>query len=79
MEELLQVIGSDELSVKQMMEQMNLRHRRNFIEHYLNPAMRDGYVTMRYPDSPRHPRQRYRLTVKGLAVYAQEKTESNNE
>jgi len=78
-EELLQVIGSDELSVKQMMEQMNLRHRRNFIEHYLNPAMRDGYVTMRYPDSPRHPRQRYRLTVKGLAVYAQEKTESNNE
>jgi len=78
-EELLQVIGSDELSVKQMMEQMNLRHRRNFIEHYLNPAMRDGYVTMRYPDSPRHPRQRYRLTVKGLAVYNQEKTESNNE
>jgi len=55
--------------VKQMMERMGLKHRPNFIERYLNPAMRDGYVAMRYPDSPRHPRQKYLLTVKGLAVY----------
>jgi len=58
---------------------MELKDRKNFLEVYLNPAMRDGFVTMRYPDSPRHPRQRYRLTVKGLAVYNQEKTESYNE
>ena len=24
---------------------------------------------MKYPNSPRHPRQKYLLTVKGLAVY----------
>ena len=67
--QLIQAIGRDELSVKQMMERMGLKHRPNFIERYLNPAMRDGYVAMRYPDSPRHPRQKYLLTVKGLAVY----------
>lgn len=36
---------------------------------YLNPAIYEGYVNMLYPDSPRHPRQKYLLTVKGLAVY----------
>jgi len=69
---LIQVIGNDELSVKQMMERMKLKHRPNFIEHYLTPAIRDGYVTMQYPDSPRHPRQKYLLTVKGMAVYNNE-------
>ena len=29
----------------------------------------EGYIRMLYPDSPRHPRQKYLLTVKGLAAY----------
>jgi len=74
-EQLIQAIGNDELSVKQMMERIRLKHRPNFIERYLNPAIHDGYVAMRYPDSPRHPRQKYLLTVKGLAVYNNDKTE----
>ena len=78
-EKLIQIVGHQELSIKEMLSMMELKDRKNFLEVYLNPAMRDGFVTMRYPDSPRHPRQRYRLTVKGLAVYNQEKTESYNE
>ena len=46
-----------------------LKDSPNFIEYSLSPAMREGYVRMLYPDSPRHPRQKYLLTVKGLAVY----------
>ena len=29
----------------------------------------DGFVKLLYPNSPRHPRQKYLLTVKGLALY----------
>ena len=36
---------------------------------YLNPAISEGYVRLLYPDKPRHPRQKYLLTVKGLAIY----------
>lgn len=62
-------IGKDQLTLKQMMEKMNLKHRPNFIDNYLNPAMADGYVHLLYPDKPRHPRQKYLLTVKGLALF----------
>ena len=62
-------IGKDQLTLTQMMEKMNLKHRPNFIDNYLNPALADGYVRLLYPQSPRHPRQKYLLTVKGLALY----------
>ena len=45
----------------------NRRRAKNFLENYLNPAIADGYVKLLYPDSPRHPRQKYLLTVKGSA------------
>ena len=62
-------IGKDQLTLKQMMEKMNLKHRPNFIDNYLNPAIADGYVHLLYPDKPHHPRQKYLLTVKGLTFY----------
>ena len=62
-------IGKELLTMKQMMEKMNLKHRPNFIDNYLNPAIKEGYVRLLYPQSPRHPRQKYLLTVKGLALY----------
>ena len=62
-------MGQDQLTLKQMMEKMNLKHRPNFIDNYLNPAMADGYIHLLYPDKPHHPRQKYLLTVKGLALY----------
>ena len=62
-------IGKDQLTLKQMMEMMGLKHRPNFIDNYLNPAIADGYVHLLYPDKPHHPRQKYLLTVKGLTFY----------
>ena len=66
--ELIKVIGNEELSVSQLMERTGLKHRPNFIEYHLNPAIAEGYVRLLYPQSPRHPRQKYLLTFKGLAL-----------
>lgn len=66
---LILAIGSEEKSVKEIMEVIGLKNRPNFLEYSLTPAIREGFVTMKYPNSPRHPRQKYLLTVKGLSVY----------
>ena len=39
------------------------------IEYNLNPAISEGYIRLLYPDKPRHPRQKYLLTVKGNLLY----------
>ena len=67
--ELIKCIGSEEMSILQMMERLKLKHRPNFLEYHLNPSISEGYVRMLYPDKPNHPRQKYLLTVKGLALY----------
>lgn len=66
---LVGAIGEKQLSVKEMLEAVGLKDRKNFIEYSLSPSINEGYVRMLYPDSPRHPRQKYLLTVKGLAAY----------
>ena len=68
-QKLISAIGNDSCSVKTIMEQLQLSDRKNFLSNYLNPAINDGFVRLLYPDSPRHPRQKYLLTVKGLAAY----------
>lgn len=64
---LLLAIATKELSVREMMENMGLKARANFLATYLTPAINQGLVRMRSPDNPRHPRQKYLLSAKGLA------------
>lgn len=66
---LVETLAEHQLSIKEMLVAMGLKNRENFMDNYLNPAMKAGFVTMLYPDSPKHPRQKYKLTVKGLAAY----------
>ncbi len=66
---LIKAIANNRLSVKEMMAAVGLKNRENFMEYSLNPAIKEGFVSMLYPDKPRHPRQKYLLTIKGLAVY----------
>ena len=68
-QKLIRVVGEQELSVKEMMSGLGLKGRDNFLNVYLTPAITDGYVRLLYPQSPRHPRQKYLLTVKGGALY----------
>ena len=66
---LIKLVSNNQMSVKDMMEGLSLKGRDNFLNLYLNPAIKEGYVTLLYPDKPRHPRQKYILTPKGLALY----------
>ena len=66
---LVLVIGEQELSVKEMMTGLGLKGRDNFQNIYLTPGIEDGFIRLLYPQSPRHPRQKYLLTIKGLALY----------
>ena len=66
---LIEAIGENQLSVKEMLVAIGLKYRPNFLEYSLSHAMNESYVKMLYPDSPRHPRKKYLLTVKGLAAY----------
>ncbi len=66
---VVRTIGHQQLSQKELMEKVGLRHRPTFIENYLSPSIGAGYIRLLYPESPRHPRQKYLLTVKGAGLY----------
>ena len=67
------VTGTNALSVKEAMAVIGLKDRKNFIEYTLSPALKSGVAVPLYPDKPNHPRQKYRLTVKGLALFNENK------
>lgn len=66
---LVKALGMTRLSVKEMLQAVGLKDRMNFLEYSLKPAIKEGFVAQLYPDKPRHPRQKYLLTVKGMALY----------
>ena len=66
---LIVIIDDKKMSIKEMMAVAGLKDRVSFLNLYLTPAIKDKYVRMLYPDRPNHPRQKYLLTVKGLALY----------
>ena len=68
---LVLTMGAAKLSIKEIMTAIGLKGRDNFLNLYLNPAIENGFVRLLYPDSPRHPRQKYLLTVKGMMLLNQ--------
>lgn len=66
---LVLVVGEKQLSVKELLQAFGLKDRENFLHLFLTPAIEEGFVRLLFPDKPRHPRQKYLLTVKGLALY----------
>lgn len=66
---LLLTLSNEQLSLKGLMEKIGLKHRPTFVENYITPALEAGILKVLYPDKPNHPRQKYLLTAKGLALY----------
>ncbi len=66
---LIKIIGEEQLSVKKMLELLNLKNRENFLDNYLNLAINENYICQLYPDKPKHPKQKYLLTEKGLILF----------
>jgi ATP-dependent DNA helicase RecG len=59
------------MSIKILMEKLNLKHRPTFLYDYLQPAMDMEFIEMTQPDSPKSPTQKYRLTAKGIEIKKQ--------
>jgi ATP-dependent DNA helicase RecG len=68
-ETIVRTIGYETLSVKEMMDMLKLKDRKSFLYSYLYPAIEQGLVEPLYPDQPKHPRQKYRVTEKGETSY----------
>ncbi len=66
---VVNITGTKEWKIKDLMTAIGLKDRENFMNLYINPSIEKGYIRMLYPYSPRHPRQRYLLTVKGQGRY----------
>ena len=61
----------EEYSVKEIMSILNLKDRVNFLRNYLTPALDEGLVSMKFPEQPKHPKQKYLLTSKGKAILSE--------
>ena len=57
-------------AARQIQELLHLKHRETFLNNYLRPLLRSGWIRMTIPDKPRSSKQQYRLTEKGRAVLA---------
>lgn len=57
---LLNVIGDQAYSTKELMELLGLKHRQTFRENYLLPAMEKGLIEMTIPDKPHSSKQKYK-------------------
>ena len=66
---VVRTMGLVEWRIKDLMAEMGLKDRENFMANYLTPAISEAYLRPLYPDAVRHPRQRYLLTVKGMSLY----------
>lgn len=60
--QLIKFMSNDYMDTKGIMELFNFRSAKRFRENYLRPALADGSLERLYPDQPKHPRQKYRLT-----------------
>lgn len=68
MKQLVSCVGNGLHSVKELLEKMGLKDRENFLDNYLKPALSERLIEPLYPNQPRHPKQKYRLTEKGLKI-----------
>ena len=68
--DLMEILPTGYLSLSEMMVACGKQSRTSFLENYVSPAIEGGYIERKYPDSPNHPKQQYRLTSIGLALKA---------
>ncbi len=68
---LVRALGQQELTVPELMKLLRLTARASFTKVWLAPAVQQGVVRPLFPDSPRHPRQKYLLTDKGRELLGQ--------
>lgn len=61
-ETLVKCMDDTYMSSAEIMKSLGLKDRKSFSELYLNVALSENAIERKYPDTPKHPRQQYRLT-----------------
>ena len=69
---LVLVLGKQVLPRRQIIADLGMRQqsRHTFINNYLRPTWERGLIDHAYPNTPNKPEQAYRLTPKGLDLFA---------
>ena len=69
---LVLVLGKQVLPRRQIIADLGMRQqsRHTFINNYWRPAWERGLMDLAYPNTPNKPEQAYRLTPKGLDLFA---------
>ncbi|MCL2102364.1 MAG: hypothetical protein FWH22_11705 [Fibromonadales bacterium] len=65
--ELLKIFKG-EMNRTEIQENLNLSDRENLRLNYIQPALKQGFIELVYPDRPNHPQQKYRLTKIGKGL-----------
>ena len=70
---LVQVLGKQVLPRRQIVADLGMRQqsRHTFINNYWRPAWERGLIDLAYPAVPNKPEQAYRLTAKGIELWAE--------
>lgn len=61
-ETLILSFNDEYMTSAEIMGAIGLKDRKNFSELYLNAALSEKAIERKYPNTPRHPRQQYRMT-----------------
>lgn len=61
---LIEAIGDNWYSAKELREKMGFKSKSSFIRNYLNPAQNAGIIQLEDAENPQSPNQRYGLTEK---------------
>ena len=64
--ELVTIMPTGYCSVSQLMEICGKRNRKKFRENYMLPALQNGMIERKYPETPNHPHQQYRLSERAI-------------
>jgi len=64
----LAIVLFGEMSLQELMDILDLKHKPNFRANYIKPSRDFGIVEMTDPENPNSPQQRYFLTPKGIEL-----------
>ncbi|OGG93425.1 MAG: hypothetical protein A2527_14710 [Candidatus Lambdaproteobacteria bacterium RIFOXYD2_FULL_50_16] len=69
---MLAALSNGPLGIGELMQKLELKHRQNFRNSYLNPALVSEWIERTQPQTPNSPTQQYRLTTQGKLVIKQQ-------
>jgi len=65
-EKMIEVMGREFIYVSDIMALCGIARRKTIQENYITPAINDGTIEREFPENPKHPKQRYRLSEMAL-------------